>query len=111
MHLVDQQSTSTFTTQEYARLVAYRAAVLAGFYTDWDGSASGTDTRLLARLRRLEQRAQAQPFSTEERQRLARLRKRLIASSFDGDGPPAEAGSEVGEPGQKPAGTEDAPGR
>ena len=108
MHLVDQQSTSTFTTQEYARLAAYRAAVLAGFYTDWDGSASSTDTRLLARLRRAEQRAQVQPFSTEERQRLGRLRKRLVASGFDGDGPPSEAGPEAG---QKPAATEDTPGR
>ena len=75
MHLADQQSTSTFTTQEYARLAAYRAAVLAGFYTDWDGSVSSTDTRLLARLRRAEQRAQVQPFSAGERQRLVRLRK------------------------------------
>ena len=108
MHLVDQQSTSTFTTQEYARLAAYRAAVVAGFYTDWDGSVSSTDTRLLARLRRAEQRAQVQPFSTEERQRLGRLRKRLVASGFDGDGPPSEAGPEAG---QKPAATEDTPGR
>ena len=104
MHLVDQQSTSTFTTQEYARLAAYRAAVLAGFYTDWDGSASSTDTRLLARLRRAEQRAQVQPFSADERQRLVRLRKRLIASGYADDGPPAAAGSQ-------PAATEDAPGR
>ncbi|HEV7663515.1 MAG TPA: hypothetical protein VGQ62_08275 [Chloroflexota bacterium] len=35
MSLVER-SNSTFTTQELARLAVYRAAVQAGFYTDWD---------------------------------------------------------------------------
>jgi hypothetical protein len=104
MHMVDQPSTGTFTTQQYARLAAYRAAVLAGFYTDWDGSVSTTDTRLLARLRRAEERARVQPFSVEERQRLVRLRRRLAAGGYAEDGPPAEVKPE-------PAATEDAPGR
>jgi hypothetical protein len=38
MNTVDQRSDSTFTTQELARLAVYRAAVLAGFYSDWDGA-------------------------------------------------------------------------
>ena len=45
MQLVDS-AYSTFTTQELERLAAYRAAVVAGFYTDWDGSAETTDTEL-----------------------------------------------------------------
>jgi hypothetical protein len=92
MHLVDQQSaTGTFTTQEIARLAAYRAAVLAGFYTDWDGSVSVLDTRVMARVRRAQQRAEARPFSADERQRLVRLRKRLVASGYAEDGPPQAA--------------------
>jgi hypothetical protein len=38
MYLVDQPPNSIFTESELARLAAYRAAVAAGFYTDWDGS-------------------------------------------------------------------------
>jgi hypothetical protein len=38
MYLVDQSPNSTFTAAELARLTVYRAAVAAGFYTDWDGS-------------------------------------------------------------------------
>jgi hypothetical protein len=90
MHLVDQHSTSTFTTQELARLAAYRAAVEAGFFTDWDGTAASTDARLLARLRRVEQRAVAQPFSAQERQRLVRMRRRLARGGYAEDcAPPA----------------------
>jgi hypothetical protein len=37
MHLVEPAN-GTFTQQELERLTAYRAAVAAGFYTDWDGS-------------------------------------------------------------------------
>jgi hypothetical protein len=50
MHPVEEAK-STFTTQELARLRAYQAAVAAGFYTDWDGSAETTDTQTLAALR------------------------------------------------------------
>jgi hypothetical protein len=37
MHLVEPAN-GTFTEQQLRRLTAYRAAVAAGFYTDWDGS-------------------------------------------------------------------------
>jgi hypothetical protein len=52
MHLVEPPITSTFTTTELERLAAYRAAVAAGFYSDWDGSAASTDTAVLAWLPR-----------------------------------------------------------
>jgi hypothetical protein len=35
MHLLDRPN-GTFTEQEIARLTAYRAAVAAGFFSDWD---------------------------------------------------------------------------
>ena len=47
MELVDR-AYSTFTKRELERLTAYRAAVAAGFYTDWDGSAETADTEMLA---------------------------------------------------------------
>jgi hypothetical protein len=50
MHLVEPAN-GTFTTQELERLTAYRSAVAAGFYTDWDGSAEATDSEMLAWLR------------------------------------------------------------
>ena len=62
MHLVDPHTDiSTFTTAERSRLVAYRAAVAAGLYSDWDGSAARTDTQVLAGLVRA-----AQGLSAEE---------------------------------------------
>lgn len=84
MQLVDQPN-GTFTTSELARLAAYRAAVQAGFFTDWDGSASCTDTALLAWLPRAsaasagagEGDPAAYPFTAEERQKLDRLRAAL----------------------------------
>ena len=88
MHLVEHPSpstdNSTFTSQELARLAAYRAAVVAGFYSDWDGSATSTDARWLKRLRRFER---AGAFSTQERQRLVQLRKRVAAGAFAEDRP------------------------
>lgn len=88
MHLsVDQPSTSTFTTQEIARLAAYRAAVLAGFYTDWDGSAAAPDTRLLARLLR-SQSGGAYRFTAQERQQLVQLRKDVARGAYAEDQPP-----------------------
>jgi hypothetical protein len=38
MELVERVN-GTFTKRELERLIAYRAAVAAGFYTDQDGSA------------------------------------------------------------------------
>ena len=49
MYLVDQPRNSIFTPSELARLEVYRAAVAAGFYSDWDGSDAAVETEL-ARL-------------------------------------------------------------
>jgi hypothetical protein len=84
MYLVDQPLNSTFTKLELARLAAYRAAVAAGFYTDWDGSAATTDTEELAWLSGAEY-----PFTTEERERLDRLRKDLRGGRYADDRPAA----------------------
>jgi hypothetical protein len=43
MELVEYAN-GTFTKRELERLIAYRAAVAAGFYTDQDGSAGTTET-------------------------------------------------------------------
>jgi hypothetical protein len=84
MHLVDPPLAGTFTTQELARLEAYRAAVAAGFYTDWDGSAIDTDARLLTRLLRTRRGATA-AFTPQEREQLVRLRKAVAAGGYAGD--------------------------
>ncbi len=83
MHLVDRPD-STFTTQELERLAAYRAAVAAGFYTDWDGTAQSTDGDMLAWLQRSDGAldGDAYPFTAEERQNLERLKAAVAA---DGD--------------------------
>ena len=84
MHLVDQPPKGTFTTAELARLAAYRAAVAAGFYTDWDGSAASTDVETLAWLTGTEYL-----FTADERQRLDRLRMELQAGQYADDRPAA----------------------
>jgi len=43
MNLVELPN-GTFTKRELERLIVYRAAVAAGFYTDQDGSADAADT-------------------------------------------------------------------
>jgi len=43
MDLVERAN-STFTKRELERLMVYRAAVAAGFYTDQDGSEGPADT-------------------------------------------------------------------
>jgi hypothetical protein len=84
MHLVDQPPKGTFTTAELARLAAYRAAVAAGFYTDWDGSAVSTDMETLAWLTRTEY-----VLTPAECQRLDRLRMDLEAGQYADDRPAA----------------------
>jgi len=88
MQLVDhpQTTTSTFTTTELARLAAYRAAVAAGFYSDWDGSAARTDTELLAWLPR-GSGGESYPFTREERLGLEHLRERVAAGACSDDAP------------------------
>ena len=93
MHLVEG-SNSTFTTQELQRLAAYRAAVAAGFYTDWDGSAESTDTEVLAWLRASANEpndAAAYPFTDAERVRLERCRAAVAAGYYRDDEPPSAA--------------------
>jgi hypothetical protein len=95
MHLVDRPI-GTFTTQELERLAAYRAAVAAGFYTDWDGTATVTDTDVLAWLLRADAPVDgdAHPFTAEEREHLERLKAAIAEDSegrFADDRPPASA--------------------
>src|SRR5215813_7528152 len=98
MHLVYPVQ-GTFTTTQLARLEAYRAAVAAGFYSDWDGSAETTDREVLGRLlpqvaatdgsAELHQAA-SYPFSAEELQRLERCREAVAAGYYsEEEEPPA----------------------
>jgi hypothetical protein len=90
MTLVDNPAT-TFTTQELARLGAYKAAVAAGFFTDWDGTAEWTDTHALAWLRSASvDGAESFPFTPEERARLERTRAAVKAGYYT-DATPAES--------------------
>jgi hypothetical protein len=110
MYLVDQPLNSTFTAVELVRLAAYRAAVAAGFYTDWDGSAATTDTEELAWLS-----GTNYPFTTDERQRLDRLRITLSEGGYADDQPTVPVTPPSGD--ARPTGdtptdeTPEAPGR
>jgi hypothetical protein len=84
--MVDRQPSGTFTTQEIARLAAYRAAVAAGFYTDWDGSATETDTQTLAWLHD-DESAGGYLFSAQEREHLEQMRLDLEQGGYAGDRP------------------------
>jgi hypothetical protein len=86
MTLVDNRPSSTFTADELARLTAYRAAVTAGFYTDWDGSTSSTDTEALAWLRAPHASADGYPFTPDELTRLERCRAAIAAGYYSEDG-------------------------
>jgi len=88
------QYSSTFTTSERARLRSYRRAIRAGFYSDWDGSASATDTETLAWLGARPERqpegpgdaAQEEaapfPFTPSEVARLERCRAMVIGGYY-----------------------------
>jgi hypothetical protein len=92
MQLIDRPN-GTFTTQEVLRLAAYRAAVAAGFFTDWDGSATSTDTEVLAWLPRANGAvdSHAYPFTPEERRRLETLKAAVAdkGGRYADDRPPA----------------------
>ena len=94
MHLVDSVY-STFTNPELARLTAYRAAVAAGFYTDWDGSAESTDTEALAWLRVGGGAAEpaTYPFTAEERQRLERCKAAVARGTYSDQLAAVDAGA------------------
>ena len=87
MYLVDHDS-STFTTDELQRLTAYRAAVAAGFYTDWDGSATSTDSETLAwLLHSPATTSDGYPFTPSELERLEHYRAAVAAGYYADDQP------------------------
>lgn len=81
MTVVDAGS-STFTTHELTRLAAYRAAVAAGFYTDWDGSAASTDVEALAWLGAASAAPGGYPFTPRELALLERVRAAVAAGYY-----------------------------
>jgi hypothetical protein len=91
MHLVDPAQ-GTFTTTELERLAAYRAAVAAGFYSDWDGSAETTDTQVLGELQRAAGPTgdAGYPFTDEQLRRLERCREAVAAGYYSEDVPSAQ---------------------
>jgi hypothetical protein len=92
MQLVDRPN-GTFTNKELERLVAYRAAVAAGFYTDQDGSTEGPDLTMLAWLRPAAGAGvdgESYPFTSEERQRLCDCKAAIADGRYSDDvAPPA----------------------
>jgi hypothetical protein len=79
---------TTPTEQAFAdRLAIYRAAVQAGFYTDWDGSTDALDPEPLAGLAA----AAASPaptafrFTPDELERLRRCREAVKAGYYRDD--------------------------
>ena len=84
MTLVDNDS-GTFTSSELARLETYRAAVAAGFYTDWDGSADTTDAQALAWLHQPRETSDGYPFTPDELARLERARLAVAAGYYRED--------------------------
>jgi hypothetical protein len=90
MNLVDHDS-STFTTDELQRLAMYRAAIAAGFYTDWDGSTSTTDAEALAWLARPSAAGDGYPFTPAELERLEHYRAAVAAGYYAEDQPSAES--------------------
>jgi len=71
------QFASTFTSDERARLRSYRRAIRAGFYSDWDGTASTTYTEMLAWLDAL-----SFPFTPTELARLERCRAMVNGGDY-----------------------------
>src|SRR5437868_15101138 len=104
MTLVDNP-VSTFTTQELERLGIYKAAIAAGFYTDWDGTAEWTDTRALAWLRSSSGSDDGFPFTPEERQRLEGARAAVAAGYYN------EASTSGGQAGRQQTETPEGPAR
>ncbi|MDQ3811642.1 MAG: hypothetical protein M3336_15280 [Chloroflexota bacterium] len=90
MTLVDPNA-NTLTSAERARLAAYRAAVAAGFYTDWDGTATTTDTEALAGLGRPVVQVSEYPFTSAELARLTACRAAIAAGYYSEDLPPPKA--------------------
>jgi hypothetical protein len=82
--------TLTTTTTEQAfthRLAIYRAAVQAGFYTDWDGTTDALDPEPLAWLAAASDGAGSTefPFTPDELDRLRRCAEAVQAGSYPDD--------------------------
>jgi hypothetical protein len=107
MQLVDRPN-GTFTTQELARLAVYRDAVSAGFYTDWDGSATTMDTEVLAGLSRASAGVDGDgyPFTADEQQHLERLKVAIAEPTgrYADDLPPGVSTAGHDDAGQLAAG-------
>jgi hypothetical protein len=99
MYLVEPAQ-GTFTPRELARLTAYRSAVAAGFYTDWDGTAISTDTQELAWLGSPSSGPAdgEYPFTPEERLRLERCRVAVAGGYYSDDQPPADPSATSDQP-------------
>jgi hypothetical protein len=69
----------TFTTHELERLRAYKGAVAAGIYSDWDGTSDAPDTEALAWLAR---QPVAYPFTVEELRRLDDCKTAIAAGYY-----------------------------
>jgi hypothetical protein len=96
MYLVDNDS-STFTNDELTRLAAYRAAVAAGFYTDWDGTASEPDVEVLAWLAHARESAGGYPFTPDELVRLEHCRDAVAARYYSEDLPPENGSGQAAQ--------------
>jgi hypothetical protein len=92
MDLADSAQ-STFTNREIERLTAYRLAVAAGFYTDWDATAATPDAEFLVSLHGEAAGAApvAYPFTAAEVERLERCRAAVLDGHYADDQPPAVA--------------------
>jgi hypothetical protein len=77
-------SSYIFSTQERQRLASYRAAVRAGFYSEFPGRRRRTDVHLMQRLLRPRPGAPEYPFSEPELERLAACRA-AVARGFYSD--------------------------
>ena len=82
-------TTYPFSPQERLRLGSYRAAVAAGFYTEFPSRARRTDSRLLQRL--LHPRSDGEPsvpeypFTQAELHRLAACRAAIAHGYYSDD--------------------------
>ncbi len=65
MELVEYAN-GTFTKRELERLIAYRAAVAAGFYTDQDDSVDPVDTHASESLETVERTETVEPAELAE---------------------------------------------
>ena len=101
MTLVDNPS-GTFTAQELERLAVYRAAVAAGFYTDWDGSTAETDVQALAWLTAP---SSGYPFTPAELERLEHYRA-AVAAGYYGEDQPSGGTSEPGSKAERSSSTQ-----